>query len=198
MRKEKKGRISWFPGTMPVQAVFLSEKRWRKHVTRGREIQDKDCRREKGGEERLNFKWYCLNADMEFFTSKWKSNNRCLERMPLVKSGAPGGWWEVREMPGKTQEASLFDAVYRLLVMNLRYVLCFQDGCVTILIWFAMRPTLVSCSPPSPSQWNSYVVLVGRTFRCLLVLLFRLVQMLMCWMIWGTLHSIVQLSQVVR
>lgn len=28
MLKEKKGRISWFPGTMPVQAVFLSEQRY--------------------------------------------------------------------------------------------------------------------------------------------------------------------------
>lgn len=37
-------------------------------MTRGMEIQDKDCRREKGG-ERLSFRWYHLNADMEAFTS---------------------------------------------------------------------------------------------------------------------------------
>lgn len=41
---------------------------WKKCVTSGREIQDKDCRREKGG-ERLSFRWYHLNVDMEVFTS---------------------------------------------------------------------------------------------------------------------------------
>lgn len=41
---------------------------WRKCVTRGREVQGKDCRKEKG-EGRLSFRWYHLNADMEVFIS---------------------------------------------------------------------------------------------------------------------------------